>query len=67
MTEENRREGRTVWIYEEGDVLEIFDTDDEAHAWLEENAPEGAAFKHTLGPSIQAGTADENDVPIATE
>jgi hypothetical protein len=26
----SRDEGKAVWIYEEGDVLRIFDTDDEA-------------------------------------
>jgi hypothetical protein len=58
---------RTVWIYEEGDVLKIFDTDDEARAWFKENDPEGVAFKHTLGPQIAAGTADQNDVPTAAD
>jgi hypothetical protein len=67
MTDETRFEGKTVWIYEEGDVLKIFDTDDEAHAWFKENDPEGVAFKYTIGRRLPAGTADQNDVPIATE
>jgi hypothetical protein len=32
-----------------------------------ENDPEGVAFRHELGPSIPAGTADQNDVPVATD
>jgi hypothetical protein len=39
---------RSVWIYEEGDVLKIFDTDHDARAWFKENDPEGVAFKHEL-------------------
>jgi hypothetical protein len=65
MTTEDQEQ--FVWIYEEGDVLKIFDTDDEARAWFKENDPEGVAFKHKRGPLIPAGTADENDVPLATE
>jgi hypothetical protein len=68
MTEnKSRKEGDTVWIYEQGDVLKIFDTDDEARAWFEENDPEGVAFKHEVGPQIPAGTADQQDVPIAAD
>jgi hypothetical protein len=58
---------RTVWIYEEGDVLQVFDTEDEARAWFEENDPEGVAFKHELELFIPAGTADQNGVTVATE
>jgi hypothetical protein len=36
MTTEDQ--GKTAWIYEEGDVLKIFDTDDEARAWCWSNA-----------------------------
>ena len=36
--------GKTVWIYEQGDVLEIFDTADEARAWFEKNDPEGGSL-----------------------
>jgi hypothetical protein len=67
IDDKDRNEGKTVWIYEEGDVLQIFDTDDEARAWLKENDPEGVAFQHERGPLIPAGTADQNDVPRATE
>ena len=37
MTDDKNREhkGKTVWIYEEGDVLKIFDTADDARAWFE--------------------------------
>jgi hypothetical protein len=57
--------GKTVWIYEEGNVLKIFDTDDEARAWLEDNNPEGVAFKRELGPLRPAGSADQYGVPRA--
>jgi hypothetical protein len=63
----SRNESDTVWIYEEGDVLKIFDTDDEAREWFKANDPEGVAFKHKLGPLLPAGSADENGVPKATE
>jgi hypothetical protein len=36
---------KTVWIYDEGDLLKAFDTADEARAWLEKNNPEGVAFE----------------------
>ena len=49
---------RSVWIYEEGDVLKIFDTDHDARAWFKENDPEGVAFKHELELFIPAGSAD---------
>ena len=47
---------RFVWIYKQSDLLKIFDTDDEARAWFEENDPEGVAFKHTRGPLLPAGS-----------
>ena len=58
---------KTVWVYEEGDVLKIFDTADEARAWFEKNDPEGVAFEHELGPLQPAGSADQYGVPLATE
>jgi hypothetical protein len=63
----DRYERKTVWIYEQGDVLEIFDTDDEARAWFKKNDPEGVAFKHELELFIPAGSADQHGVPKATE
>jgi hypothetical protein len=58
---------RTVWIYEEGEVLKIFDTEDEARAWFKDNDPEGVAFQHELELSIPAGSADKYGVPRAAE
>jgi hypothetical protein len=58
---------RTVWIYEQGDVLKTFDTDDEARAWFKEHDPEGVAFKHDLEHLIPAGSADRYGVPKAEE
>jgi hypothetical protein len=63
----SRNEGDTVWIYEEGDVLKIFDTEDEAHTWFKDNDPEGVAFKHTVGPLQPAGTADQHGLRVARE
>jgi hypothetical protein len=57
----------TVWIYEEGDVLKIFDTDDEARAWFKDNDPDGIRLKHELEQLIPAGSADQYGVPLATE
>jgi hypothetical protein len=65
MTTEDQE--KIVWIYEEGDVLKIFDTDDEARAWFKEHDPEGVAFKHELELFIPAWTADQNGEPKATE
>jgi hypothetical protein len=59
--------GKTVWVYEEGDVVKIFDTADEARAWFEKNNPEGVAFEHELGLLRPAGSADQYGVPIATD
>jgi hypothetical protein len=66
MAAEDHR-GKTVWIYEEGDVLKIFDTADEARAWFEVNDPEGVAFEYERGPTLPAGSADQHDVPTATD
>jgi hypothetical protein len=65
MTTEDQE--KFVWVYENGDELKLFDTDDEARAWFEENDPEGVAFKHKRGRFIPAGTADRSDVPVATD
>ena len=56
-----------VWIYESGDRLETFRSEGEAETWLQRNDPSGVVFKCKRGPLIPAGTADECDVPIATE
>jgi hypothetical protein len=56
-----------VWIYENGERQETFHSEAEAEAWLQQNDPAGVVFKCKLGPLIPAGTADEHDVPLATE
>ena len=58
---------KTVWIYESGDVVKSFDSEDEARAWFKENDPEGVAFKHELSELRPAGSADRYGVPRATE
>lgn len=57
----------TVWIYESGDTLKTFASEDEANAWLKIHDPEGVAFKAELGPVNQPGTADQARVPMAEE
>lgn len=34
-----------IWIYESSDRLETFRSDREAEVWLEQNDPEGVAFR----------------------
>ena|SRR5947209_5052521 len=57
----------TIWFYERGKQLKTFKTKAEGEAWLKENDPEGVLWKGRPGPRMPAGTADENDVPLATE
>jgi hypothetical protein len=56
-----------IWIYESGDRLETFRSEGEAETWLQQNDPAGVVFKCKRGPLIPASTADEYDVPFATE
>jgi hypothetical protein len=56
-----------IWLYENGDRLETFRSEGEGEAWLAKHDPEGVVFKCRRGPLIPAGTADQNDVPRATE
>jgi hypothetical protein len=40
----------TVWIliYDLGEELKVFATEDAARAWIEENDPEGVAFEYPV-------------------
>jgi hypothetical protein len=38
----------TVWIYDQGQELKVFATEDAARAWIEENDPEGVAFEYEV-------------------
>ena len=38
----------TVWIYEEGEDLKVFATEEIAQAWLDENDPEGDVFEYEV-------------------
>ena len=38
----------TVWIYDQGEELKVFATEDAARAWFEENDPEGVAFEYEV-------------------
>jgi hypothetical protein len=56
-----------VWIYESGDMVKKFKSEDDANEWFKIHDPEGVAFAYELGPLLPAGTADEHGVPIAEE
>lgn len=58
---------KTVWIYERGETLKVFTSDDDARAWFKENDSEGVAFEHEVIQVIPAGSADKYGVPKATE
>jgi hypothetical protein len=57
----------TVWIYEEGDILQEFETEADARAWLKQNDPDGVVLEYEMGELRPAGSADLHDVPRATE
>lgn len=39
---------KTVWIYERGETLKVFATDDDARAWFAKHDTEGVAFEHEV-------------------
>lgn len=57
----------TVWIYEEDNVLRVFDSEPEARAWLRWNDPAGSVRKYYIGPPRPAWSADQAGVPRAEE
>ncbi|RZN21949.1 hypothetical protein [Bradyrhizobium sp. Leo121] len=59
--------GKTVWIYDNGEIFKRFDSEDEAQAWFAIHDPEGVAFKHELSDLRPAGSADQYGVPRADE
>jgi hypothetical protein len=41
----------TVWIYNQGEDLQVFATEEAAKDWLDDNDPEGVAFEYqVIGP-----------------
>jgi hypothetical protein len=38
----------TVWIYDQGEELKVFATDEDAKDWLDDNDPEGVAFEYEV-------------------
>ena len=38
----------TVWIYDRGEELKVFATEDAVRAWIEANDPEGVAFEYEV-------------------
>jgi hypothetical protein len=61
------RNAETIWFYESGERFERFKTEAQGEAWLKENDPAGVLWKGRRGPPIPAGSADQYDVPRATE
>jgi hypothetical protein len=47
------------WVYESGETVKHFDTEDEAQAWFDANDPEGVAFLM----DIDDKKAREREVP----
>lgn len=37
-----------MWIYDQGEDLKVFATEEAAQAWIEENDPEGVAFEYEV-------------------
>jgi hypothetical protein len=46
---------KTIWVYEQGDTLRIFDIEEEAEAWFKEHDPEGVAFKYDVSDNTRPG------------
>jgi hypothetical protein len=38
----------TVWIYDQGEELRVFATEEAAKSWLDENDPHGVAFEYEV-------------------
>jgi len=38
----------TVWIYNQGNELMVFASEEAAKVWLDENDPEGVAFEYEV-------------------
>jgi hypothetical protein len=57
----------TFWYYENGEQSKSFKTEEEGHAWIEQNDPEGVLWEAKRGPRQPPGSADKDDVPLATE
>jgi hypothetical protein len=49
--------GPSPWIisvYDQGEELKVFATEDAARAWIEENDPEGVAFEYPVIGTVTA-------------
>jgi hypothetical protein len=57
----------TIWYCENGDQFEMFKSEDEGHAWIDKNDPEGVLWKGKRSALRPAGTADQYGVPLATD
>ncbi|MCK1406785.1 hypothetical protein [Bradyrhizobium sp. 76] len=44
----------TVWIYDQGEDMKVFATEEIAQAWLDENDPDGVAFEYEVIGSSDA-------------
>jgi len=56
-----------VWIYEKDNMLMVFDTEDDARAWLARNDPAGVVAEQKVGLLRPVGSADQHGVPRATD
>lgn len=51
----------TVWIYDQGEDLKVFATEEAAQAWLDKHDPEGVAFEYeVIGPAARTEIADQS-------
>jgi hypothetical protein len=50
----------TVWIYEKGDILTVFETEPEARLWLALNDPAGVVNEQNVGLLRPVGSADHH-------
>jgi hypothetical protein len=57
----------TVWVYEKGDILTVFETEPEARLWLALNDPSGVVTEQNVGLLRPADSADRYGVPRATQ
>ncbi len=46
----------TVWIYDQGEDLKVFASEEAAQSWIDENDSEGVAFEYkVIGPPVPLG------------
>lgn len=53
----------TVWIYDQGEDLKVFATEEVARKWIDKNDPEGVAFEHEVIGAVELGQPDLQNGP----